>query len=1164
LVGGIREDVLLGPVVNFIADVLPGSSSEELDNFVQSVEGRPLVTAANTFGQIGAMLLAFTPASLAGRAAASAALRVLARSATAANPAIKGVTQLGKVAMKAEDIGGDIAKAIPRLGIERAAEVLGSSGAFGLLAGVEAGLEGKPKDEIMEEAAIAFALGAAFETAIVGLGLFTKKGRAAFTDRNDMIKEAAKLKGTIGADGSFLPGEGKTIADIFQGIREEAKLSLDDAAKKLNKLLDTDHTVMQLVAPGGKSDDLLKLVQATPNLTAKQIARHMDIDIDEAGRMIKKLQKSGYISSRTVPGRLKPVERKLRLPEAITSKIRADRAVQKFNLRPEKAIREVETIERRKLFVRDPATGKRVLATTKGAPRQIGPDGKPLHGFRPEDKAAINDLLQARNEAKNLYRAATKLERDPLVKSINKVSPFSASEKRRELIKFMRRYITTPEGAQGSGGVVANKVLQAVKRLDDMNTIAMGVMYSNVKKARNSVFQALRNDGATRLSKRQLNKQIQDGLLLQLGDAFELSTKGTTDKLVDFLVKNRGFSKQVVKVGGKGPIDFVSTGVNHYWPHIFRSMGEDEVMMEIIKLGKTGKITPTAMFDTLGQMFNDPDDINNWAAMVKSFGLDPNDIRSAADLHDRVDYKLVEQAIQRFFKAGPEVRVKTRMTRFNSIDASRSIRGTMLSKHEAGLPVSLDIFDSALRYLHAGSRRVLTAQVFGSKGQLVDEYVKAITIEAGVQEGKLFKGLIENYLHNDFYSESMRTASKWLTSSNVFGKMSLGVVANMTQPSLNIMTSGVMNTTKGLFRALNKEDRARLQQMMALHHSMVADVGRVLGEEGLGMRAIERLAEGMLKWTGFSMFESGNRLWSGGVGYAVTKDIIIKGAVGRLRGRALDDARRMASELDFSLDDIITKVRATNPRGGINLEKTLENVAGFLNKSDEGRVLMDRSAFLQAQRTQFIPSKFRRPEVWNHPMGRVMFQFKTFSMQMSRFLRDSVLAEAAIGNVKPLAYFLGVGALTGEYVADVRAYIRGDSRPDNLPARVLENTFSMGGFALAGDAFQAVRFGDPLGFALGPSVDSGIDVINSAYQAIFNQDLSPTGNMMARLPVFQAAHALFSATMVTPELLGNYLDTEDRDVVGPRITSPRSSRSPAFGTQADLLLETLRNKRRGP
>jgi hypothetical protein len=122
----------------------------------------------------------------------------------------------------------------------------------------------------------------------------------------------------------------------------------------------------------------------------------------------------------------------------------------------------------------------------------------------------------------------------------------------------------------------------------------------------------------------------------------------------------------------------------------------------------------------------------------------------------------------------------------------------------------------------------------------------------------------------------------------------------------------------------------------------------------------------------------------------------------------------------------------------------------------------------------------------------------------------------------------------------------------------------MGGFALAGDAFQAVRFGDPLGFALGPSVDSGIDVINSAYQAIFNQDLSPTGNMMARLPVFQAAHALFSATMVTPELLGNYLDTEDRDVVGPRITSPRSSRSPAFGTQADLLLETLRNKRRGP
>ena len=45
---------------------------------------------------------------------------------------------------------------------------------------------------------------------------------------------------------------------------------------------------------------------------------------------------------------------------------------------------------------------------------------------------------------------------------------------------------------------------------------------------------------------------------------------------------------------------------------------------------------------------------------------------------------------------------------------------------------------------------------------------------------------------------------------------------------------------------------------------------------------------------------------------------------------------------------------------------------------------------MSARNLQFVPDVTRLPVWWGHPVGRIMFQFKNFAFNQTKFIRDQV------------------------------------------------------------------------------------------------------------------------------------------------------------------------------
>jgi hypothetical protein len=85
----------------------------------------------------------------------------------------------------------------------------------------------------------------------------------------------------------------------------------------------------------------------------------------------------------------------------------------------------------------------------------------------------------------------------------------------------------------------------------------------------------------------------------------------------------------------------------------------------------------------------------------------------------------------------------------------------------------------------------------------------------------------------------------------------------------------------------------------------------------------------------------------------------------------------------------------------------------------------------------------------------VVFQFKSFALNQGRFMKDQILAEAAAGNMKPLAYVLSVYPVAGEFVGDIKSIVKGKDREESGIERVVSNFAQMGGFGLMMNTWTA-------------------------------------------------------------------------------------------------------------
>jgi hypothetical protein len=87
-----------------------------------------------------------------------------------------------------------------------------------------------------------------------------------------------------------------------------------------------------------------------------------------------------------------------------------------------------------------------------------------------------------------------------------------------------------------------------------------------------------------------------------------------------------------------------------------------------------------------------------------------------------------------------------------------------------------------------------------------------------------------------------------------------------------------------------------------------------------------------------------------------------------------------------------------------------------------------------------------------------------------------VFAEAAAGNMKPLAKVLAIYPVAGELIGDIKSIAK--MKPDERQGleRLVSNYMAVGGFGLVSDIVQSAQWGGLAGTAMGPTADDILDL----------------------------------------------------------------------------------------
>ncbi len=1139
---GFLDDPLVAAGLEIAQKSIPGFSGPDVEAMRDTIAGRPIAKAAKFLTGMVAMFGSFTAAGIATKGLVIGALRLSAKKALAAGIAKSG-GQLASVANRAADIGG-VSKFNPELinasmsTLERAAMVIGNNTGIAGLVGGEALLDGANATEAAKEAAFAFAIGATFETALVPVGkFFSKRARAHFIDQNEAKKafdtpRGFQLSPQQQADNTVRffkerVNEQRTrlhqLLEVDKQI-EVLKPGLDDAAAELMTALQKSNgrlTVAEVAAQVGKTEE--GVVSTLKGLQKKRFVRKFrDTETAQLDVFNKALLRS--------KGKLRESVEKQILKDVPATKVGPNR----FRTQP-KAF-ETETI----LIRRDPTElGKK--------------------SFREYEKVRQALRLEEANTS-----AALGLARNPSVNVQTRAANFTHGKARQFYLNSIFKLTGNFDELVGEFGEAGARLMQGLKLADDSATVRMAVNKSLIAPLERRFLKAVNFGTLKSLTKRGSAKRTD--LLEDAGHQYEIDPDTVNLSGLRAWADGKGFNGEevanvfkelrglisgdlgyngILKMGGMPPVNLAGKygTPRNYLHHLNLEDNLDNISP---KLENVFRGNPELRNKIIQATRHDPLDEAEILAIAKKLDLDPGSISTIDDLVGRVSPEIMQKATSAGYRNGPSISIQTRMSDFGAFDFNRSIQNlTAKGMREAGFVMERNPFEGSLRYLNAAARRTELGKVIGPRGEVFDQAFLAVAAEG--KNMPLAKALTESFLNNPHSRVGFRNASLVVGSLNIASKMTMSVFANMTQPINLLYAFGLHNTLKGFKTVVNTSKRREIAQGMALTYSMLDDIGNVMAEDGLAKGSTRMMAEWTLKYTGFEGVEKWNRVFSGGTGIAVAKDVIIKGAHGKLRGNSLAKARLNASSLGFNLDEAIIKTRKFHPDGNIDKAATSKSIAEWFEVggvgSDQligaaakdvagnliapitgGRALLDKAGFLAAQQTQFIPSAARRPEFWTHPAGRVMFQFKTFALQQYKFLKDAVLGEAAAGNLVPLATFMAVNPVAGEFVGDVRAWILQRDRPDNDIARYLDNMIVAGAFGIAADMFQSAMRGDFQKLVAGPTFATAGDVAKGTLDMIFKHDPTQLVRTTLQLPVVRTAHRLFTAVTFDGDMITEYLE----------------------------------------
>lgn len=391
--------------------------------------------------------------------------------------------------------------------------------------------------------------------------------------------------------------------------------------------------------------------------------------------------------------------------------------------------------------------------------------------------------------------------------------------------------------------------------------------------------------------------------------------------------------------------------------------------------------------------------------------------------------------VLRFFKA-------SRQQRYGNLERAREIDLPFYDPNpQRVLP----------KYVASTERRLADAEVLGPNLEKVDQLLGTVK-HPDVQ--KTLRQLVKVARRgNDIGEPNLAKVLDATRGISTLRLSPLSGITNLGQSANSFMAADTKSFLKGATKAIfTKEGRRLPIESGNLAESVLRTIQQQAGGDSRAVGAY-------LKVIGFTGTERFNRRVASNVGAEYAKGLYKQ----LLKNPANKIARQELQALELNADDLL--------KTGFNKDAVLRAAKVFTDK------------------TQFRSREIDLPAMSSTTaLGKNMSQFKTFAFQQSRFVAKQTLdlfktnPQRALRNIGILAT---VYPLTGEAIADLRAFIQGKKRETTGIQRYIENAAQVGAFGILYDAVKSTSFKGGLAeFLAGPTIGGAINNVENITQSV--------------------------------------------------------------------------------
>jgi hypothetical protein len=404
---------------------------------------------------------------------------------------------------------------------------------------------------------------------------------------------------------------------------------------------------------------------------------------------------------------------------------------------------------------------------------------------------------------------------------------------------------------------------------------------------------------------------------------------------------------------------------------------------------------------------------------------------------------------------------------------------------EKGRTTDLDTYvrspDVLHAYIDSAAQRIAGAEMFGPKNELADDLIRRIGLDGGDENvARQMFDIAMRFAQYDPIATKVSGAIRAVESAMHLG---LSAIGNMGQSVNTIAVAGAGNVAKNAKRAFSREGYLEALRAGVVNPGSLEDL-----REGSGAGRVL----GKVTAPGFRHVEEPNRVlaYLSGASYG-------------------DEMGMMAAKGDQEAQKALTRL-------GLDAKAILDR-GGQLTESE--RIAAGRS---MVERTQFMVDPQDLPYWASSPPGRLVAQFRTFSMGQQRFLWNELIRPALEDKrAGPIARFLLFGAPVGMALNTAYDVASGRGVDTDPLSAIPQGIGRVGGFGLMSDVLRggrnivngkmtdaqaAARIGGLVG---GPAISDALAAVAAAHAAGSHGDLTP------------AARVLFGAIPVAGPYLQN-------------------------------------------